>query len=115
MVTNKDFMKALKERANGSHIVNENEKHYLSELAGSVVTVADYEKLTANNDDGSKNTFYAFTVEEHAGWYFNGGSALTSILEACDEAGEDFRGERIKVGAKVRISGGKTFTPVTIM
>lgn len=114
-MVSKDFMKQLKTRANGSRIVSENEKRDLADLAGEVVTIADYEKLTANNDDGEKSEFYAFTVEEHAGHYYNAGKALNDIFNECDNAGEDFRGERIEVGFKTKLKGGKTFTPVRII
>ena len=111
----KEFKKALANNVNGSRIVSNNEKRELSTIADEVVTIADYEKLSAINDDGERSEFYAFTVEEHAGAYYNAGSALNKILAECDANNEDFRGERVKVGRKIRLTGGRTFTPVTIV
>ena len=111
----KEFKRALANNVNGSRIVANNEKRDLATLAGEVVTIADYEHLTAINDDGERSEFYAFTVEEHEGAYFNAGSALNKIFAECDANHEDFRGERVKVEKKIRLTGGRTYTPVTIV
>lgn len=102
--------KKIQDDAKGSKIVRENNKVSLDLLAETDVTIADYDRLVSGED-----VFYAVTTEENPGQYFYSGKALTDLIEECANAGEDIRGERIHIGAKVRLKSGKTFTPVTLI
>lgn len=111
----REFKKMQLEKAAGSRIKAANTKADLADLADQTVTLSDYEKLTGKGDDGESKTFYVFTVEEAPGLCFNAGKALNEILDACEEAGEDARGEQIYIGKKIRLDGGRYFTPVNLV
>ena len=107
---NQEFKKNLKESFEGSRIVRENTKISIDMYADTVVTIDDFEELTK---DGEK--FYAVTTVGNPGKYFFSGKALTDIINACVEAGEDIRGEKIYIGVKTKTKSGRTFTPVILM
>ena len=107
---NATFKKNVQEELQGSHIVNENTKISVDMLADTDVTIEDFDALTSDGD-----TFYAVTTVENPGQYFFSGKALTDLINACVEAGEDIRGERIHIGVKTRTKSGRTFTPVTLL
>ena len=105
-----DFKENLKKCFEGSRIVRENTKISIDMFADTVVKIKDFEALTIDGD-----TFYAVTTEDNPGKYFFSGKALTDIINACVEAGEDIRGESIYIGVKTRTKSGRTFTPVTLL
>lgn len=107
---NASFKEKVKEEMEGSRIVAENTKISVDLLADTDVTIEDFDAFTSDGD-----RFYAVTTVENPGQYFFSGQALTNLIDACVEAGEDIRGERIHIGVKTRTKSGRTFTPVTLL
>lgn len=101
----------------GSKLMVDAVKIPFEELQGRELTVEDYDRLGTDKPDENKHHFYAVTFAELPGSYTLSGSALTKLIDTCEnpETGEDIRGEKIRIDKRIKLEGGRTFTPVVLI
>lgn len=117
MALSKEKKQAIMAGQAGSKLMVDAVKVPFEELQGRELTIADYDKLGEDDPAQNKHHYYAVTFEELPGSYCLCGSALTKIIDAGDdpETGSDLRGEKIRVEKRIKLEGGHTYQPVTLL
>ena len=117
MALSKEKKQAIMDRQTGSKLMVDAVKIPFEELQGRELTIADYDRLGTDKPDENKHHFYAVTFEELPGSYALSGSALTKLIDEGDdpENGSDLRGEKIRVEKRIKLEGGRTYTPVILL
>lgn len=115
MALSKEKKQAIMDNQKGSKIMSDNAKIQMDELEGRELTITDYDKV--GSDAEGKHHYFAVKFEELPGFYVLSGSALTKIIDDGDdpESGSDLRGEKVRVDKKVKLDGGRTYTPVILL
>lgn len=109
----KEKKQAIQAKQAGSKIMAQNVKIQQEDAIDRDLTIADYDKV--GSDAEGKHHYFAVTFEELPGNFVLSGSALTSLIDDAEAEGEDIRGEKIRFGAKVKLDGGRTYTPCTLL
>lgn len=109
----KDKKAAMQASQAGSRLLASNVKIQAEEVTERDLTIQDYDKLGADTDE--KHHYFAVTFDELPGNVVLSGSALTKLIDSAEADGEDIRGEKIRFGVKIKLDGGRTFMPCTLL
>lgn len=106
-----NFKTSAQAKLQGDSITNGKEKIDTEMITDEVLTISDLE--ARKGEDGKK--YYAVIFEEHPDNFIFSGTALTNLIADAEDAGEDIRGEKIRICEKKKTKTGRWFTPVELI
>ena len=115
----KKWLNKAAARTAGCPLFEGRTKGELDDLEGSVVTLEDAYRMTGE-EEGS--FYYVFTIDEESELFYMSCKSISQILEDAEaiaaESGitlrEVIEGTTIKIGAKRKTKGGKSYRPIEI-
>lgn len=99
----------------GSRLMAQNVKIQAEDVIDRNLTIADYDLLGTDNEQENKHHYFCVTFEELPGNYILSGSSLTKLIDQAEADNEDIRGEQIRFSAKIKLDGGRTYRPCTLL
>lgn len=104
------FKAQYKEKQENGGITSGRDKIDIDVLIDQDLTIEDLEKRKGDN-----GLYYAVTFAEYPEHFIFSSSALTNMIADAEEAGEDIRGEKIRIREKKKTKNGRWFTPVELI
>lgn len=105
-----NYKQSAMEKQNGDTLTAGKEKIEVDLILNVDLTIEDLEKRKGDN-----GVYYVVTFAEYPDNFIFSGSALTNLIADAEDAGEDIRGEKIRIGEKKKTKSGRWFTPVELV